>query len=164
VVTWGAGLQPDPDAVAFDTSGLVSGVAGSVLVGGSTDGTALIGQINAIRPNQMVVTLFGPTSSFRNPNGMRFDSTGRLLFVDGQGQRVFSSSGAAPAVLVPPVGTSLNTLAIGPGDSIYVGGADGLIRAYASNGSLLNGAYLTALANALMDFGPMKQLFFCKSG
>ena len=59
----------DPDAVAFDANGSVSGMPGAVLVGGGT-GTGApppSGYVLEIAPNQSASYLFGsPTILFRN--------------------------------------------------------------------------------------------------
>ena len=67
---YGNGPIADPDTVAFDTLGLVSGTPGSVLVGGAA-------RITAIRPDQSLVTIFTTPGDV---DGMVFNSTGRLFF------------------------------------------------------------------------------------
>jgi hypothetical protein len=62
---------PDPDAVASDALGAISGVPGTVLVGGGAG-------LYAIYPDQSVVQVFTNTQVGGEINDMLFDSTGRL--------------------------------------------------------------------------------------
>ncbi len=75
VQEYGNAAIGDPDVVAFDAVGLVSGAAGSVLVGGATGANS--GQITAIWPNQSLTTVFNTPSDV---DGMAFDSAGASSF------------------------------------------------------------------------------------
>src|SRR5262249_2501508 len=81
---YGATALPDPDAVQFDASGAISGVPGSVLVGGEDPANSR-SIISAIRPDQSIVTLFASphsTATFRNPQDFVIDRTGRMPFAN----------------------------------------------------------------------------------
>lgn len=127
---------PDPDTVLYDATGVISGVPGSVLVGGIvTGGMPDEAQIWAIRPDETVVTLWGPTTDFRNPIDMTFDSTGRYILADDfnesedsiAGKVMVSEAGEFPSTIVSS-SARLGLLAIDQDDNIYVGGSDGLVR------------------------------------
>ena len=91
VVDYG-GPIPDPDAVLFDGDGTFSD-PGSVLVGGVVvQLPGFPGQITAIRPDESVVPIFGPTFDFANVDDMVFDSTGRMLFTNASIQKVFAAT------------------------------------------------------------------------
>jgi hypothetical protein len=66
----------DPDSVAFDASGGISGTAGSVLVGNIGTG------IFAVLPDETTIPVFGPEDGLGNPGYLEFDRTGRLLISD----------------------------------------------------------------------------------
>lgn len=151
VTTYGPAI-PDPDAVLYDATGAFSGVAGSILVGGSANLTQ--GQIVALRPDLTVVPLFGPTTTFINPSDLKFDSTGRLVFTDNDGRKVLASTGGTPVTLFSAASFGFNGLAIGPGDSIYTVGSDGTIRIHSANGTLINGSFATGFSGVSLAFGP----------
>ena len=64
VEEWGATAVDDPDTVAFDANGSISGVPGSVLVGGQVVGSRA-GRISAILPDQNVNNVFGDLNIIR---------------------------------------------------------------------------------------------------
>ncbi|MEW4569051.1 PEP-CTERM sorting domain-containing protein [Tautonia sp. JC769] len=148
--TYGNARLLDPDAVLFDADGRISGVAGSVIVGGvaTWNGIQERGRLSAIRPDGTIQSIDSPL--FQNPVQMAFDSTGRMLFTNqGDSRGVF-------AVTPGPAGNQLSQLigfpdplqtprglAIGPGDLIYTAHVDGVIRVHASDGSLVNDAFAT---------------------
>ena len=105
VTEYGNNALDDPDAVLFDATGTISGTPGSVLVGGEPLPSGA-GRISVIRPDQSIFTLFGPTTTFINPQDMEFDSIGRLLFTDinPASSTVFVSSGGFPGSLPICVG------------------------------------------------------------
>jgi hypothetical protein len=150
VVQYGNQAIPDPDAVLFDPIGLISGQAGSVLVGGTN--VSGQGQIVAIRPDQSVVTVFGPSSTYINPGDLAFDSTGRFVFLDSDPMKrnILTSNGGTPSILATlPEGAATAGLAIGPNDRIYVSAIDGVLRVYNPNGTLFNGAFATGIVGPI---------------
>jgi hypothetical protein len=150
VTTYGPSVE-DPDAVLFDATGSVSGVAGSILIGSGNPG-ATQGRIIAIRPDLTVFDVFGPTTIFLNPTDLEFDHTGRLVFTDFNGQQVLSSSGGAFPTQLFTSTTTVNGLAIGADDSIYTTGADGVIRIHSASGALIDDDFASGEFEWL-DFG-----------
>lgn len=150
VDTYGSAIY-DPDTVVVDVTGVVSGVAGAVLVGGEALGSLPRGLITAIRPDQTQFQLFGPTSTFRNPDDLSIDNTGRLVFTDfGDGdptkQAVFVSSGLGPALLFVEAGGAIpGSLAIDSTNRIFTAGSDGTIRIHDAFGALVSGNFATNL-------------------
>ncbi|MCU0779662.1 MAG: hypothetical protein MUF04_01015 [Akkermansiaceae bacterium] len=65
----------------MDESGVVSGVPGSVLVGGLTAPDA--GKISRIAPGGTVSDLFGPSGLYNNPNCFAFDAFETLFYANG---------------------------------------------------------------------------------
>jgi hypothetical protein len=78
VEEYGDTLLPDPDSVAFDASGAISGTPGSVLVGNGGGP----GFVAAITPDQVTITALGTELGIGNPAYMDFDRVGRLLIAD----------------------------------------------------------------------------------
>ena len=78
VEAYGDTLLPDPDSVAFDASGAISGTPGSVLVGNGGGP----GFVAAIGPDQVTITALGIEFGIGNPAYLDFDRTGRLLIAD----------------------------------------------------------------------------------
>jgi sugar lactone lactonase YvrE len=148
---YGNSVISDPDAVVYDAAGTVSGVAGSVIVGGVLSGST--GRISAIRPNGAVVTLFESTS-YGNPSDFAWDSSGRLVFVDFATRRVFTMTGGAPVPLFTISGAGAPAfLAIDSSDRIFTGSSDGRIRVHASNGSVIDDDLATFSGHCTLAFG-----------
>lgn len=154
VEDYGAQATPDPDPVAFDALGVVSGVAGSVLTGGNSLSPTR-GTISAIRPNQQVVQLWSSTV-WTNPSEMRFDAHGRLLFTDvGSRQVWISEAGEAPTVFATmPDNRTPFHLAIARDGRVFVSDGNGRITVFADDGSLLTLSFAQFSSRVAMDFGP----------
>jgi hypothetical protein len=154
VTMYGSIGLTDPDAVAFDAGGTISGIAGSVLVGGGGAGPSIY--ISAIHPDESISTIFSAGVAFNNPTDMAWDSTGRLLFVDPSPNRVFATTGDNPTAIITPPGTSY-CIAVGPSDEIYVSTNAGRICRYQSDGTLIDDVFAQDLItgdSARMAFGP----------
>ncbi len=153
VENYGETHLTDPDTVLFDAEGVISGTVGSILVGGGSGG----GNIWAIRPDQSIVLVFGPTDVFNNPADMVFDSTGRFLLsdLDGDKRNVLASTGDFPAVLFT-VPASPQMMAIDADDHIFTKLFGGVIQIHDTDGSLLDDAFVTDLpeGNVPIEFGP----------
>lgn len=154
-IQFGPATLHDPDAVAVDISGTISGTPGSILVGGFNEVTQQ-GTVAVVYPNATAATLFASTG-YENIAEMKFDHAGRLLFSSGSfnaaPQGIFVSAGGPPTLLAsqspPPL-----SFAVDSQDMIYTStSADGIIRKYASNGTLLNGSFATGVSGWL-EFGP----------
>jgi sugar lactone lactonase YvrE len=130
----------------------MTGVPGSVLVGGRTGG---VPQIFGILPDppQTVVNVFGPSSQWTNIADMEFDATGRLLFGDENGTtgRVFAATSPAqtPVVLFPVAGR-IAGLEIDAAGRIYTSTFDGKVRLHAADGTVLSDPYLSGLGNRIL--------------
>lgn len=153
VSNYGASATPDPDAVAVDTLGAVSGVPGSVLVGGSKV-LNVSGSIRAIRPDQTIVELWDSTQ-WLNPSEMKFDSSGRLVFADAQTRQLrVSVSGESPTLIATlPSGSTPGSVAIAPDGRIFVANTSGRIFEYAWDGALINGTFATFPERISIEFG-----------
>ncbi|HMN96316.1 MAG TPA: hypothetical protein PKC43_08395 [Phycisphaerales bacterium] len=141
VASMGAVNIPDPDTVLLDVTGSISGVAGTLLVGGLLDGSSTSGQISGIRPDDSVVQVFagGP---WANPVEMKFDAEGRLVFTDSVSRGIWVSTGSAPTLLATLPGSAAPTyLTFSPSGQIVVGGSDGVIRIYNADGSPADGSF-----------------------
>jgi len=134
---FGASAIPDPDAVIYDPSGLISGFAGSVLVGGG-------GGLFAIRPNGTVVTIYDAATLNGDIDDMRFDSAGRLLMISGL-DRVRVTSGGGLDVLVNVVTSTPLSMALDAADRIFLGGLSGTVSIYDIVGNLVQADLLTGL-------------------
>jgi hypothetical protein len=104
VTEYGSVAIPDPDAVAYDALGIVSGTPGAVLVGGSAVGTGAV--ISKINTNGAVTQLFGGVqTNMNNPGELWFDASGRLYISDSTSNAVFAtSSSVAPTNLLSKTG------------------------------------------------------------
>lgn len=151
-VEYGNSMIPDPDAVIVDVDGIF-GTAGAVLMGGIIS-NALGGQIASVQPDQTVVTLFGPTTTFHNPSEFVFDSLGRFLFTNHPNpatstQGVFESTGAGdPPTLLFTTTVNISSMALDPSDQIYLATDDGRIEQRDFNGTLLDANFVTGLGYA----------------
>lgn len=147
VVEFGDSGISDPDAVLVDSTGGFSGVAGSVLVAGRFAGASTnTGQIVAIRPDGTVTQLLTSTL-FTNAADIAFDSIGRLLLVDNDGDKLLAINGTSVEVLfsLPPDALAVEVASDG---RIYTGAGDGTIRIHNNDGSLIDGSFITGLTKA----------------
>jgi hypothetical protein len=135
----------DPDAVLVDTTGRISGVPNSVLVGGG-------GILAAIFPDQTSRVIFN--SGFEDVDDMQFDHAGRLVFSDDLPQ-VLQSSGSTPTVLFT-LPSRPGSVAIDDDNRIFVALDDGTIRIYNADGTVADSAFATGLAglDTYLAFGP----------
>ena len=88
---------------------------------------------------------------------MDFDSTGRLVFTDGNplSRSVFVSTGEFPAVLfVIPDGDRAFSLTVDSSDRIFTRGRGGTIRIHDSSGNLLDSSFAVLGASGPIRFGP----------
>lgn len=150
---------PDPDAVQFDETGNISGVAGSILVSSRVaQGPTYFGELFAIRPDQQIVSLIGPTTQLGDPNDLAFDSSGRLLIVDGRNARVLTSvDGVTVSQLFSQSSSTGAYIAVWPrqdGDHLFTSIVNGMIREYAANGTLINNTFATGMGHAMITVSP----------
>jgi len=151
VSEFGNGAIGDPDAVAVDVDGTISGTPGAVLVGGTQ--TAGDGEIAAILPNGTLVPIF-QSAAFPNPSNFKFDSSGRMIFTDFDLGNVWETTGGAPTVLFSVPGEPLN-IAIHPDGRIFTSNTDGNIYVHATDGTLLDGSFASGLGRFVsLAFGP----------
>jgi hypothetical protein len=152
VEEYGDAAVSDPDGVAYDATGAISGTPGSVIVGGQQLNSPF-GKIAAIRPDGSLLTLFGPTTYAFNPNWFVFDEDGRLLVTDHGGGKVWLMTNATPQVLfnlpraLPIAVDRLNRIVVGAD-------ADPALRLYSSEGVLLSDAFASVAANSPLARGP----------
>jgi hypothetical protein len=147
---------PDPDALCLDVAGAISGVPGSVLVGGLIPPSNNSGRISAIHPDGNVVTLF-ESSEIDNPIELKIDGLGRLLFTEGVNNGVWvSASGEQPTLLfdMPGAANCTSYFALNQANQIYTCSCDGVIRIHASNGALIDDNFASVGSLSSIEFGP----------
>jgi hypothetical protein len=142
---------PDPDSIAFDASGIVSGVPGTVLVGGICSPVPE-GCIWAVRPNQTTFTRFGPSTALGNTSMIRIDSTGRMVFTGNAGL-VMVSRGLLPTTLFIVPGSPFG-IGIDAADRIYTASSDGVIRLHSAAGVLINDSFASGFFGLALAVGP----------
>ncbi len=149
--TFGAPI-PDPDAVLFDTDGVVSGVPGAVIVGGLIVNN-VSAQLWAVLPDEQVISICGPTGTFLNPTRMTFDAAGTLFFADFNSARVFSGAPCPTMVVQAP--SFLASIDLDGVDDIYTGAADGVIRVYSHEGAVVDPSFASGVGGeSPLQFGP----------
>lgn len=152
VEEYGAAAITDPDAVAYDVDGAASGIPGAVVVAGEQY-NSIYGKIVAIRPDQTITTLYGPTPSRFNPNVFTFDLNGRLLFTEDEDGRVSTLDNGVPGLLFSAVGAL--HLAVDTQGRMVLGLVDTTtLRLYRAEGTLLTNAFATAMVNSPLARGP----------
>jgi len=124
----------DPDVVAVDGAGGVSGVAGTVLVGGGCSVNPNMGCIWAVAPDETTSTLVGPTDVFVNVNDMEMDALGRLLFIDGTTSSVYVATGPQTFDTLFTITSAVRSLATAPDGRIFACGKDGIVRIHDADG------------------------------
>lgn len=152
VTEFGNSAIPDPDAVIVDRTGAISGIAGSVLVGGQT--SPGVGAVWRVAPEGTVTTLWGASSLYNNTCGFAFDSQGRLLFTDGAQGRVYRSDGGTPTLLFN-LGDAY-FIATDAADRIVVSPANnpGRLVLYSASGVLSNANFASVRLASPLARGP----------
>lgn len=156
---FGESTIPDPDAVLFDESGTISGVPGSILVSSRVaQGTTYFGRLFAIRPDEQIVSLIGPTTQLGDPNDLALDSSGRLLIVDGRNARVMTTvDGVTVSQLLSQSPSTGAYVAVWPrddGDHLFTSTVNGIIHEYAADGTVINNTFATGMGHAMITVGP----------
>jgi hypothetical protein len=146
---------PDPDSVAFDASGAISGTPGSVLVGNGGEP----GYIAAILPDQSTITPIGPTFNIGNPAVLKFDKTGRLLVAD---QAPPFRALAITRTEIVELGDSFLAIAVDGSNRVYSAFLKNQIKVIASDGTPLPD--LTPIDNSRdyfsnLEFGPFDEIW-----
>ncbi|QDU68182.1 NHL repeat-containing protein [Engelhardtia mirabilis] len=151
---YGAAPTLDPDVVVYDAVGTVSGVPGSVIVGGIC-GTS-VGCLHRIGPDQSVTQILGPTTELENPYNLEFDSQGRLICTDDtQPRLLIVGPGAGSVATLVNLPSPATGLAIDAADRIYSSNEGGTVLLHSSSGALLDGAYAQGLGpNPPLAIGP----------
>ncbi len=142
----------DPDAVAYDASGKISGTAGAVIVGGASGSGR--GKLSSILPDGTVTTLFGPSSSMPNPGDLVFDAAGRLLLVEGDAGNVWVMTNATPVVLISGL-TEPSSIAVDAlGRIVLSFSSEERLSLYSATGILLSNSFVTAKSGSPLARGP----------
>ncbi len=146
---------PDPDSVAFDAGGAISGTPGSVLVGNGGEP----GYIAAILPDQSTITPIGPTFNIGNPAVLKFDKTGRLLVAD---QAPPFRALALTRTEIVELGDSFLAIAVDGSNRVYSAFLKNQIKVIASDGTPLPD--LTPIDNSRdyfsnLEFGPFDEIW-----
>lgn len=152
VTEFGNAAIPDPDAVIVDRTGAISGIAGSVLVGGQT--SPGVGAVWRVAPEGTVTTLWGASSLYNNTCGFALDASGRLLFTDGAQGRVYRSDGGTPTLLFNL--SDAYFIATDAADRIVVSPANnpGRLVLYSASGVLSNANFASVRLASPLARGP----------
>jgi hypothetical protein len=111
------------------------------------------GKVVAIRPDQSITNLYGPTLFTFNPNVFTYDLTGRLLFSDDEGGKVWTMTNGAPTVLLNLAGAlhlaadRLNRIVLG------VSGTR-ILRLHTPEGALITNVFASVATNSPLARGP----------
>jgi hypothetical protein len=154
VENYGESVIDDPDAVAFDMEGMVSGVPGSVLVGSLIG--ANLGRISAILPSEEIVDLFGPVAGPENSLQMVMDGD-RALVIDFSDGSVWEITSEGPALLIAGIGEGVRRgIAVGPGGDIYLSTMLGTIQVFDAAGGLIDDSFYEGevALGGVLAFGP----------
>jgi hypothetical protein len=142
----------DPDAVVFDSAGIISGIPGSVIVGGVDSGVN--GRLARIAPGGTVTSLFGPSAVIENPTKFLFTGPGRLLFTDYNNLAVMVMTNATPQAFCSTPDAPYALAQDGLGRILVSSGATNRIRLYSAMGVLLSNVFVTAQARSPLARGP----------
>jgi len=152
VVDFGNAAIRDPDAVVFDAAGIVSGIPGSVIVGGVD--TGLNGQLSRIAPDGTVTSLFGPSPLIVNPVKFVFTAPGRLLFTDFNNLNVMEMTNATPRLFITTPDAPFSIAIDGLDRVLVSSGTASQVRLYSSSGVLVSNLFVAAKARSPLARGP----------
>ena len=146
------GLQAiaDPDAVVVDTTGMVSGIANAVLVGGLVTNPGP-GRVSIIAPDGAVSTLV-EALEYGNISELKIDQDQRLLFVSVSGNAVFAGDpGEMPSFLCATAASPIY-LAIAPDGRIFTSSNRGIVAVNAADGTVINSSFVLFQGRASIEF------------
>ena len=152
VTEFGNATIRDPDAVVVDVAGIVSGIPGSVLVGGVDSGVS--GRVARIAPDGTVTSLFGPSAAIENPTKFLFTAPGRLLFTDYNNLNVMVMTNATPQLFCATPDAPFSLAQDGLGRVLVSSGTASQVRLYSAAGVLLSNVFVTAQARSPLARGP----------
>jgi len=140
----------DPDAVIYDSDGIISGTPGSIIVGGGVP--VVPPYIWKILPDQSAEPLFESYVPL-NLSDMIFDSTGCLLLADGSSREVLHTCNSNDPELLFPMSTHPLSIAVDYDNTIFVSDTAEVIWKY-ENGELSE--FVTGLGTGIVpiSFGP----------
>jgi hypothetical protein len=128
----------DPDLVIVDLSGAITGVAGSVIVGGGSGGGT--GPLTAIHPDGSMVQL-QVTGVLSDVNGMALNSQGQLIIGDDVGLARYADNTLTRLVSLP--GTRIDVIDVDSTDRVFATSTDNTLKIFAADGTLLDGSFVT---------------------
>jgi hypothetical protein len=140
----------DPDAVIYDSNGIICGTPGSIIVGGGVPVASPY--IVKILPDQSAEMLFG-SGVPANLSDMIFDSTGRLLLTDGSGREVLHTSDSNDPNVLFSMSTDPLSIAVNYNDVVFVSDTSGAIKKYEND---VLSDFVTGLGMGIVpiSFGP----------
>ena len=136
----------------FDAAGIVSGIPGSVIVGGVD--TGVNGQLSRIAPDGTVTTLFGPGTVVENPVQFLFTAPGRLLFTDYNNLTVMAMTNATPHLFFNSPDAPYSLALDGLGQLLVSSGTAQQVRLYTAAGVLVSKVFVTAKVRSPLARGP----------
>lgn len=151
-----------PEGVAFDASGAISGVPGSVLVshfsGWDTEGYGYRGGVKAILPDQSTKTVSALEAAIPGPRLLRFDRTGRLLIAGHFGSDWPYGISATTGESLVGFGEEPHGLAVDGANCIYASIFRDAIKVYSPDGRELRSIRRSNDGGSdvfySLDFGP----------
>ena len=152
VTDFGNTATRDPDAVVFDEAGIVSGIPGSVIVGGVD--TGVNGRLSRIAPDGTVTSLFGPSSLIENPVKFVFTAPGRLLFTDYNNLNVMQMTNATPRLFFNTPDIPYSIAVDGLGRLLVSSATAAQVRLYSASGVLVSNLFVAAKARSPLARGP----------
>jgi hypothetical protein len=149
VTEFGSQGIKDADGLVLDSTGTISGEAGSLLVGSGIEG------LLKIAPNGAVSVLIPWSRTFGNPNNLTFDRTDRLLSTGYEpippsyDTAIVTLTASAVSKLCDVVG-QVSYLVVDSNNRILAyNPATAWTELYSSNGNLLNAQFIQGLAAAV---------------
>ena len=142
----------DPDAVVYDAAGIVSGIPGSIIVGGID--TGVNGQLSRIAPDGTVTSLFGPSPLIENPVKFVFTAPGRLLFTDFNNLNVMEMTDATPRLFITSPDAPFSIAIDGLDRVLVSSGSASQVRLYSASGVLVSNLFVAAKARSPLARGP----------
>ena len=124
------------------------------MVGGVTGAGSVQGRLSIIAPDGTVSTLFGPSSTMINPSDFVGDASGRLLFTDYEGGKIWVMTNGTPTILISGLSQPLG-IAVDSQDRVLVNAStESQVRLYSATGVLITNSFVPAAMRTPLAFGP----------
>ena len=134
----------DPGAVACDHAGVLTGEINAILAAGAVSAEPPNGAVHRILADESTAIIFGPSPEFPDPADLLVNAQGALLIADGPtGDVLIALDAESPPTFLIELPAPALGIEVDQVGRYFTLASDGIVRIYASDGSLVDDQFLT---------------------